>query len=82
MPHTAVVHGHHPSPIGFVYDWGEYERALGKALEMVDYEGLRREQQDAATGATRRFSASGSPASPRWSAPGRRATTTPEHTAP
>ncbi|HEV7824481.1 MAG TPA: aerobic carbon-monoxide dehydrogenase large subunit [Mycobacteriales bacterium] len=34
------------SPTGFVYDSGEYERALDKALEMVDYEGLRREQRE------------------------------------
>jgi carbon-monoxide dehydrogenase large subunit len=34
------------SATGFVYDSGNYEGALDKALQMVDYEGLRREQQE------------------------------------
>lgn len=32
---------------GLLYDTGNYEAALDKALGMVDYEGLRREQQSA-----------------------------------
>ena len=34
------------SATGFVYDSGNYEGALDKALQMVDYAGLRREQQE------------------------------------
>ncbi|HEV7824109.1 MAG TPA: molybdopterin cofactor-binding domain-containing protein, partial [Mycobacteriales bacterium] len=34
------------SATGFVYDSGNYEAALDKALQMADYEGLRREQQE------------------------------------
>jgi len=33
------------SATGWTYDSGDYERALDKALESVDYEGLREEQQ-------------------------------------
>ena len=33
------------SATGWTYDSGDYERALDKALEAVDYEGLREEQQ-------------------------------------
>ncbi len=32
------------SPTGFVYDSGDYERALRLAMEMIDYEGVRQEQ--------------------------------------
>jgi len=32
---------------GLAYDSGEYERALDRALELVDYEGFRREQEEA-----------------------------------
>ena len=32
---------------GLSYDSGEYERALDRALELVDYEGFRREQAEA-----------------------------------
>jgi carbon-monoxide dehydrogenase large subunit len=32
---------------GLSYDSGEYERALDRALELVDYDGFRREQADA-----------------------------------
>ena len=32
------------SPTGFVYDSGDYEKALRLAMDMVDYEGLRAEQ--------------------------------------
>jgi len=32
---------------GLKYDSGEYEKALNKALDMVDYEGFRREQEQA-----------------------------------
>jgi carbon-monoxide dehydrogenase large subunit len=32
---------------GLSYDSGEYERALDRALEMVDYDGFRREQAEA-----------------------------------
>jgi carbon-monoxide dehydrogenase large subunit len=35
------------SPTGFVYDSGDYETALRKAMDIVDYEGLRREQAEA-----------------------------------
>ncbi|HJS29799.1 MAG TPA: xanthine dehydrogenase family protein molybdopterin-binding subunit, partial [Anaerolineales bacterium] len=34
---------------GLKYDSGEYEKALDKALEMVDYRGLRKEQEEART---------------------------------
>ncbi len=34
------------SPTGFVYDSGDYPAALEKAMEMVGYEELRREQAD------------------------------------
>jgi carbon-monoxide dehydrogenase large subunit len=34
------------SPTGFVYDSGEYERALDVALRQVGYDDLRREQQE------------------------------------
>jgi carbon-monoxide dehydrogenase large subunit len=30
--------------LGFVYDSGDYDKALRRLLEMIDYEGLRREQ--------------------------------------
>jgi carbon-monoxide dehydrogenase large subunit len=32
---------------GLAYDTGDYEKALGRALEIVDYAGFRREQEDA-----------------------------------
>jgi len=32
---------------GLSYDSGEYERALGRALELVDYDGFRRKQAEA-----------------------------------
>ncbi|HEY5578824.1 MAG TPA: aerobic carbon-monoxide dehydrogenase large subunit [Acidimicrobiia bacterium] len=35
------------SPTGFVYDSGDYERALQLALDTVDYESLRKEQAQA-----------------------------------
>ncbi len=35
------------SPTGFVYDSGDYETALRKAMDIVDYEALRREQAEA-----------------------------------
>ena len=35
------------SPTGFVYDSGDYETALRKAMDIVDYEGLRKEQAEA-----------------------------------
>ena len=38
------------SPTGLVYDSGDYEAALHKAMDMVDYEGLRREQAEARAG--------------------------------
>ena len=34
------------SPTGFVYDSGDYHTALRKAMEMIDYEGWRRRQQE------------------------------------
>jgi carbon-monoxide dehydrogenase large subunit len=34
------------SPTGFVYDSGDYPRALRKALELVEYDKLRAEQQE------------------------------------
>ncbi|MFB6187869.1 MAG: aerobic carbon-monoxide dehydrogenase large subunit, partial [Halobacteriaceae archaeon] len=34
------------SPTGWTYDSGNYERALDKALESVDYDSLREEQQE------------------------------------
>jgi carbon-monoxide dehydrogenase large subunit len=35
------------SPTGFVYDSGDYPRALQKALDLVEYDKLRAEQQEA-----------------------------------
>jgi carbon-monoxide dehydrogenase large subunit len=35
------------TPTGFVYDSGDYPTALRKALDAVDYEGLRKEQAEA-----------------------------------
>lgn len=35
------------SPTGFVYDSGDYEKALRLAMDMVGYEDLRREQEEA-----------------------------------
>ena len=35
------------SPLGHVYDSGEYERALDAALDLVDYDGLRERQAQA-----------------------------------
>src|SRR5919205_477883 len=32
---------------GLSYDSGEYEKALDRALEMLDYDGFRREQEEA-----------------------------------
>ncbi len=34
------------SPTGFVYDSGDYHTALRKAMDMIDYEGWRRRQQE------------------------------------
>lgn len=34
------------NPIGGQYDSGDYESALGKALELADYESLRKQQQE------------------------------------
>jgi carbon-monoxide dehydrogenase large subunit len=36
-----------PTPMGMVYDTGDYDVALDKALEMVDYEGVRKMQAEA-----------------------------------
>src|SRR5437899_9132219 len=33
------------SAVGSVYDYGNYETALNKALELIDYKGLRAEQE-------------------------------------
>jgi carbon-monoxide dehydrogenase large subunit len=35
------------SPTGFIYDSGDYETAMRKAMDMIDYEGLRKEQEEA-----------------------------------
>ncbi|GGM71171.1 aldehyde dehydrogenase [Thermogymnomonas acidicola] len=37
----------HPNPLGLVYDSGNYQAALRKALEKVGYEELRKEQEKA-----------------------------------
>ncbi|MER3443640.1 MAG: carbon monoxide dehydrogenase [Meiothermus sp.] len=34
------------TPVALVYDSGNYEAAMDKALEMVDYQGLRRRQEE------------------------------------
>ena len=34
------------TPTGLVYDSGDYEAALNRALELVDYQALRREQEE------------------------------------
>ncbi len=36
----------YPSATGFIYDSGDYEAALDKALEAVDYQALRQEQAE------------------------------------
>ncbi len=41
LPADAFPHTTH---LGFVYDSGDYGKALRRLLEMIDYEGLRREQ--------------------------------------
>lgn len=44
------------SPTGFVYDSGDYEPALRKAMEMIGYDDLRRQQAEArASGATKQI---------------------------
>jgi carbon-monoxide dehydrogenase large subunit len=37
----------HKNHFGFTYDSGDYETTLDKALELADYAGLRRQQQEA-----------------------------------
>jgi len=37
----------YPTPTGLMYDSGDYAKPLNKALEQVDYAGLRREQEKA-----------------------------------
>ena len=37
----------YPSPLGFTYDSGRYERALDRVCELIDYAALRREQRAA-----------------------------------
>ena len=37
----------HTSPFALVYDSGNYDGSLSKALELVGYEQFRREQEDA-----------------------------------
>jgi carbon-monoxide dehydrogenase large subunit len=41
LPADAFPHTTH---LGFAYDSGDYDKALRRLLEMIDYEGLRREQ--------------------------------------
>jgi carbon-monoxide dehydrogenase large subunit len=36
----------YPSPLGFVYDSGDYHMTLRKALDMIGYEDLRKEQAE------------------------------------
>ncbi|HTJ26855.1 MAG TPA: aerobic carbon-monoxide dehydrogenase large subunit [Candidatus Limnocylindria bacterium] len=36
----------YPSPLGFIYDSGDYHTTLNKALETIGYEDLRREQAE------------------------------------
>jgi carbon-monoxide dehydrogenase large subunit len=36
----------YPSPLGFVYDSGDYHHTLEKALAKIDYAGLRKEQAE------------------------------------
>jgi carbon-monoxide dehydrogenase large subunit len=36
----------YPSPLGFVYDSGDYHMTLRKALDLFDYAGLRQEQAE------------------------------------
>ena len=36
----------YPSPLGFIYDSGDYHTTLQKALDIVDYKALRREQAE------------------------------------
>lgn len=36
----------YPSPMGWEYDSGDYPTALRKAMDIIDYEGLRREQAE------------------------------------
>jgi aerobic carbon-monoxide dehydrogenase large subunit len=36
----------YPSPLGFVYDSGDYETTMRKALDKIGYDGLRKEQAD------------------------------------
>jgi carbon-monoxide dehydrogenase large subunit len=36
----------YPSPLGFTYDSGDYEGAMRKALQIVDYASLRKEQAE------------------------------------
>ena len=53
----------HTTPTGLTYDSGDYPRALARACELVDYDGVRAEQADAAgRGRAPRASASAWPA--------------------
>ncbi len=38
------------SPTGFIYDSGDYHTALQKAMDMIDYEGWRKKQQERTDG--------------------------------
>jgi len=38
----------YPSPLGFVYDSGDYHLTLDKALEVIGYDELRKEQAEKA----------------------------------
>ena len=68
-PRRVPVHDH----LGHEYDSGNYEAATAKAVEMFDYDGLRREQQRArGTARTRSSWASASRRSPRCAASRRR----------
>ncbi len=40
------------SPTGWEYDSGDYPRALRLALDLADYDGLRRSRRPAASGAS------------------------------
>ena len=58
---------------GFVYDSGNYERALDLALEKAGYNDLKRERQEARKQG--KLIGVGSPVSRRWSERGRPSTT-------
>ncbi len=53
---------------GLTYDSGNYEAATDRAMELFDYAGLRAEQADRGSAATRSSSASASRRSPRCAA--------------